>query len=539
MPRVSRIKTLGALKASGYQPRSVKQELRANLRERLGCGGPLFPGILGYDRTVIPAVVNALLAGHDFILLGLRGQAKTRILRSLTTLLDPEVPMLAGSELNDDPLAPISIPGQRLVAAAGDDAPIEWLGRDERYNEKLATPDVSIADLLGDIDPIKAATRKLTFADPEVIHFGIVPRTNRGIFAINELPDLSPRIQVGLFNILEERDLQIRGFPVRIPLDLLMVFSANPEDYTNRGTIITPLKDRISSQILTHYPPDTTVAADITRQEAWTERDVPNVVIPEEFRLLVEDISFAARESDLVDQSSGVSARVAISALELLASNLERRALGKRPAAAKSPTAAAAAATGSAGSARIGESAGTAGRPDARVYPRLCDLQMLLPAITGKVEMVYEGEQQGAEVVARRLIGQAIKKAFDSRFPEVGKELGSGGEDDKGPYAAIVHWFAEGNSVTLSDEQSFEEYEAEMRRVPGLAEIAARHGGRSREERALAGEMVLEGLHQHLKLARNDLDSQVSYKEMVKFQLLKPRGGSGSGRRGSGRGDVN
>jgi len=518
MPKVSRIKTLGALKASGYRPRSVKQELRDNLRQRLGCGGPLFPGILGYDRTVIPAVVNALLAGHDFILLGLRGQAKTRILRSLTTLLDPEVPVLAGSELNDDPLAPISVPGQRLVAAAGDDAPIEWLGSDERYNEKLATPDVSIADLLGDIDPIKAATRKLTFADPEVIHFGIVPRTNRGIFAINELPDLSPRIQVGLFNILEERDLQIRGFPVRIPLDLLMVFSANPEDYTNRGTIITPLKDRISSQILTHYPPDTTIAADITRQEAWTERDVPNIVIPEEFRLLVEDISFAARESDLVDQSSGVSARVAISALELLASNLERRALGKRPPAAAAAT-------------------GTAGRGDGRIYPRLCDLQMLLPAITGKVEMVYEGEQQGAEVVARRLIGQAIKKAFDSRFPEVGKELGSGGEDDKGPYAPIVRWFAEGNSVTLSDDQSFDEYEAEMRRVPGLAEIAGRHGGRTREERALAGEMVLEGLHQHLKLARNDLDSQVSYKEMVKFQLLKPRGGSG--RRGSGRGDVN
>jgi magnesium chelatase subunit I len=524
MPKVSRIKTLGALKASGYRPRSVKQELRNNLRGRLGCGGPLFPGILGYDRTVIPAVVNALLAGHDFILLGLRGQAKTRILRSLTTLLDPEVPMLAGSELNDDPLAPISVPGQRLVAAAGDDAPIEWLGRDERYNEKLATPDVSIADLLGDIDPIKAATRKLTFADPEVIHFGIVPRTNRGIFAINELPDLSPRIQVGLFNILEERDLQIRGFPVRIPLDLLMVFSANPEDYTNRGSIITPLKDRISSQILTHYPPDTTVAADITRQEAWTERDVPSVVIPEEFRLLVEDISFAARESDLVDQSSGVSARVAISALELLASNLERRALGRRPEAAKAPV--------------VGTTT-TPAAADGRVYPRLCDLQMLLPAITGKVEMVYEGEQQGAEVVARRLIGQAIKKAFDSRFPEVGKELGSGGEDDKGPYAPIVRWFAEGNSVTLSDEQSFEEYEAEMRRVPGLAEIVARHGGRSREERALAGEMVLEGLHQHLKLARNDLDSQVSYKEMVKFQLLKPRGGSGSGRRGSGRGDVN
>jgi magnesium chelatase subunit I len=499
---LANIKTLGALRASGYRPRPVKQELRDNLRERLAGGGPLFPGILGYDRTVIPSVVNALLAGHDFILLGLRGQAKTRILRSLVTLLDPEVPVLAGSELNDDPLAPISIPGQRLVDQAGDDAPVEWLTREQRYNEKLATPDVSIADLLGDIDPIKAATRKLTFADPEVIHFGIVPRTNRGIFAINELPDLAPRIQVGLFNILEERDLQIRGFPVRIPLDILMVFSANPEDYTNRGSIITPLKDRISSQILTHYPPDVAIAADITRQEAWTERGTPSVVIPADVRLLIEEISFAARDSDLVDQSSGVSARVAISAIELLASNLERRAL----------------ATG-----------------EARIYPRLCDLQMLLPAITGKVEMVYEGEQQGAEVVARRLIGQAVKKAFDGRFPEVGKELGSGGDEDRGPYAPIVHWFAEGNEVTLSDEQPFAAYEAELRRVPGLFELAARHG-RSPEERALAAEMVLEGLHQYLKLARNDLDSQISYKEMVKFQLLKPRSRKGGGGRG---GDVN
>ena len=301
--------------------------------------------------------------------------------------------------------------------------------REQRYNEKLATPDVSIADLLGDIDPIKAATRKLTFADPEVIHFGIIPRTNRGIFAINELPDLAPRIQVGLFNILEERDLQIRGFPVRIPLDIMMVFSANPEDYTNRGSIITPLKDRISSQILTHYPPDVNVAADITRQEAWTERDIPNVVIPDDIRVLVEEISLAARESDLVDQSSGVSARVAISALELLASNLERRALATE---------------------------------DNPVYPRLSDLHMLLPAITGKVEMVYEGEQQGAEVVARRLIGQAVKKVFDARFPEVGKEAGSGGEDDKGPYARMIRWFADGNAVTISDEQPFADYEAEI-----------------------------------------------------------------------------
>jgi magnesium chelatase subunit I len=408
-------------------------------------------------------------------------------------LMDEEVPVLAGSELNDDPLAPISTWGQRLLEEAGDDAPVEWLSSEQRYNEKLATPDVSIADLLGDIDPIKAATRKLTFADPEVIHFGIIPRTNRGIFAINELPDLAPRIQVGLFNILEERDLQIRGFPVRIPLDIMMVFSANPEDYTNRGSIITPLKDRISSQILTHYPPDVNIAADITRQEAWTERDVASVVIPEDVRLMIEEISFAARDSDLVDQSSGVSARVAISALELLTSNLERRALATR---------------------------------DNPVYPRLCDLHMLLPAITGKVEMVYEGEQQGAEVVARRLIGQAVKKIFDNRFPEVGKEVGSGGEDDKGPYGRIIRWFADGNAVTVSDEQTFADYETELFRVPGLKDLVVKMGS-TREERALAGEMILEGLHQHLKLARQDLDSQISYKEMVKFQLLKPRKGPG------------
>ncbi|HRC85097.1 MAG TPA: magnesium chelatase [Thermoanaerobaculia bacterium] len=491
-----RPRTLGELRASGYQPRSVKQEIRDNLRLELAADRKLFPGLLGYDRTVIPSVINALLAGHDFILLGLRGQAKTRLLRSLVSLLDAEVPVLAGSELNEDPMAPISVPGQRLVVEAGDDAPVAWMNREERYNEKLATPDVSIADLLGDIDPIKAATRKLTFADPEVIHFGIVPRTNRGIFAINELPDLAPRIQVGLFNILEERDLQIRGFPVRIPLDLLMVFSANPEDYTNRGSIITPLKDRIASQILTHYPPDASVAAEITRQEAWTDRENATVVVPEVVRLLIEEISFAARESELVDQSSGVSARVSISALELLTSNLERRALATRETA---------------------------------VWPRLADLQMVLPAITGKVEMVYEGEQQGAEVVARRLIGEAVKRLFDRTFPEVGRDPGSSSEDDRGPYPPILAWFADGNSLTLSDETSFATHQAELAKVPGLLELGRRLGS-STEERALGAEVVLEGLHQHLKLARQDLDSQVSYKELVKFQLVKKRpvrGGSG------------
>jgi len=478
--------TLGALKESGYAPRTVKQELRDNLRRQLAGGDKLFPGILGYERTVIPAIVNAVLARHDFILLGLRGQAKTRLLRALTSQLDEAIPILAGSEINDDPVAPISTWGRKLVDDAGDDAPVEWLTRDARYNEKLATPDVSISDLLGDIDPIKAATRKLTYADPEVIHFGLVPRTNRGIFAINELPDLAPRIQVGLLNLLEERDLQIRGFTVRMPLDLLMVFSANPEDYTNRGSIITPLKDRISSQIMTHYPQEMAVSRRITDQEAWTERESP-VTIPDEFRRLIEEIAFVARESELVDQTSGVSARMPISALEVLHSNLERRAL----------------ATG-----------------DSPLYPRVCDLPMLLPALTGKLEMVYEGEQQGVEVVTRQIIGEAVKRVFTEHFPEVGRELGSGSEDDAGPYAAIVQWFADGNSVELSDEQPFAEYAAELARVPGLMDLTDDHGN-SPQARALAAELILEGLHQHVKLARQDLDSGVTYEEVVKFQLLR------------------
>lgn len=491
--------TLGELRVSGWKSKPVKLEIRDNLRRKIAAKETLFPGVLGYERTVIPGVVNALLAGHDFILLGLRGQAKTRLLRGITALLDREIPMLAGSELNDDPLQPISTWGQRRIEELGDQTPIEWLPAEARYNEKLATPDVSIADLLGDIDPIKAATRRLTYADPEVIHFGIVPRTNRGVFAINELPDLAPRIQVGLLNILEERDLQIRGFPVRIPLDILMVFSANPEDYTNRGSIITPLKDRISSQILTHYPQEVKTAAEITRQEAWTERGGPQVVIPGEVRLLVEEISVAARESDLVDQTSGVSARVAISAIELLTSNLERRALG----------------TG-----------------DDPVHPRLCDLPLLLPAITGKVEMVYEGEQQGAEVVARKLIGTAVKKLFDASFPEIPKELGSGGEDDKSAYTPILRWFAAGNSLTVSDDMPFAQHLRALSEIPGLMPLAEARAA-TPEMQAFWAELVLDGLHQHLKLGRHDLDSGVSYKEMLKFQLLRPP------KAGRGRGEVN
>jgi len=321
------IHTLGELRATGYRITSVKDEMRRNLLAAIARGETLFPGIHGYERTVIPAIHNAILSKHDIILLGLRGQAKTRILRALTNLLDERVPVIAGCEINDSPLAPTCKRCRRLAVEQGDDLPIAWLSRDERYREKLATPDVTVADLIGDIDPIKAANQRLTYADEEVIHYGIIPRTNRGIFAINELPDLAPRIQVALLNILEERDLQIRGFPIRIPMDVVLVFSANPEDYTSRGNIITPLKDRISSQIMTHYPDDVKTAAKITAQEAWTERNQePRVEIPDYVHSLVEQIAFVARASELVDQSSGVSARLTIAAMELLQSNMERRA---------------------------------------------------------------------------------------------------------------------------------------------------------------------------------------------------------------------
>src|SRR6266542_3385468 len=324
-------RTFGELKESGYRPRGVKEELRENLRRALATGENPFEGIHGYERTVLPSLHNAILSQHDFLLLGLRGQAKTRLLRMLVNLLDPEIPAIAGSELNEDPFEPITKYGRRILAEKGDATPLDWIPRSERYREKLATPDVTIADLIGDVDPIKAATERRSYSDEEVIHFGIVPRTNRGIFAINELPDLQPRIQVGLLNILEERDLQIRGFPIRIPLDILLVFSANPEDYTNRGNIITPLKDRISSQIVTYYPRTIEEGMRITEQEGWVSRDQePRAEIPDFFRELVEEVAFAARSSEFVDQSSGVSARMPISAIEILVSNLERRGLKHR-----------------------------------------------------------------------------------------------------------------------------------------------------------------------------------------------------------------
>jgi magnesium chelatase subunit I len=527
---MTQIHTLGELRSSGYKVQSVKDEMRANLLAMIARGEETFPGIHGYERTVIPAIHNAVLSRHDIILLGLRGQAKTRILRSLTALLDENVPVIAGCEINDSPLTPSCKRCRRLAADQGDELPIAWLRRDDRYREKLATPDVTVADLIGDIDPIKAANQRLTYADEEVIHYGIIPRTNRGIFAINELPDLAPRIQVALLNILEERDLQIRGFPIRIPMDVVLVFSANPEDYTSRGNIITPLKDRIDSQILTHYPQKVETARRITEQEAWLQRD-PGITteIPEYVRDLVENIAFAARESELVDQSSGVSARLTIAAMELLQSNLERRG----------------ALTG-----------------DKFVFPRLSDLAMVLPAITGKVEMVYEGEQQGAEVVARKLIGTATAKLFAQKFPPVeragrsqdrdrrygeidmddlddafagrrkkggartnppaDRDATTGDQPTEPAYDSILAWFVEGNKVTLSDEQPFGVYLAELKRVPRLADTVAKYVKSSREEeQAFWMEMILEGLHQALRLSREDLDSTITFRELMKFNVLR------------------
>ncbi len=389
---MSRPRTLGALKAAGYRPRSLKDEIRENLIARLRSGEKLFPSIIGYEHTVEPQIVNALLSRHDFILLGLRGQAKTRILRSLVRFLDEWIPAIEGCALNSDPCHPLTHHARTLLQERGDETPIAWMHRDQRYQEKLATPDVTIADLIGDIDPIKAATLRLDYSDERVIHYGIIPRTHRGIFAINELPDLQPRIQVGLLNILEEKDFQIRGFPVRMPLDVLMVFSANPEDYTNRGNIITPLRDRINSQIRTHYPASREQGMAITRQEAWTERDGEvEVVVAPFLRELVEEVAIQARKSEYVDQNSGVSARLPIALIENLVSNAERRGL----------------VTG-----------------EQRVVARVCDLQHAVSAVSGKVELVLEGEQEGAMNVARALLGRGVKALFSQRFPEAFRAAG-------------------------------------------------------------------------------------------------------------------
>ncbi|MBK6939826.1 MAG: magnesium chelatase [Planctomycetes bacterium] len=463
------IRTLGQWKAKGLArpPESVRDEIRRNLIAALRSGKPLFSGIVGYEETVVPQIVNALLARHDFILLGLRGQAKTRLLRQLTDLLDPEIPAIDGCPLNSHPLAPLSAEAKRLVVELGDDLPLRWIPRSERYREKLATPDITVADLIGDIDPIKAAARKLDLADERVIHYGIVPRTNRGIFAINELPDLPTRIQVGLLDLLEERDVQIRGFPVRIPLDVLLVFSANPEDYTNRGSIITPLRDRIESQISTHYPLTLDDGLAITAQEAWIERgEGPRIVVPRYLREVIEETAIQARTSSFVDQNSGVSARMTIALLELVVSNAERRALRAQ---------------------------------SARVTPRTADLYAADSAITGKVELVYEGEREGPRAVAAKLIGKAIKVVFDRVLPDPYQD-GGGAK----VYEKLLGHFRGGGRVTVSDRMSDAQSKEALSVVPDL-EALARNFFASHDDAEIAAamEFILEGLHQASILSKD------------------------------------
>lgn len=448
----SRPRTVGELKASGYRPRTVKEEMRANLVRKLSTGAPLFSGIQGYEDTVIPQIVNAVLARHDFILLGLRGQAKSRILRQLVELLDDAVPILAGSEVNDDPLQPISKFGRLLLAEQGDEAPVEWVDRDHRYVEKLATPDVTIADILGDVDPIKAARGGHILADELTIHYGLLPRANRGIFAINELPDLAGKIQVGLFNILQEGDVQVKGYPIRLALDVMMVFTANPEDYTARGKIITPLKDRIGAEIRTHYPEVLEVGMDITRQEAWLERDSVAVEIPDFVAETVERIAFLARADKRVDARSGVSQRMPISVMETLVSNAERRAL------------------------RHGETV---------AVPRIADLYAALPAITGKMELEYEGELHGHDKIARELILGAAVETFEAR---------AGGADVE----AIVEYFETGGALQVGEDASAAACVQGFGTVPGLLDFVRFTGlvprGADDGTVAAACELTLEAL---------------------------------------------
>jgi magnesium chelatase subunit I len=453
--------TLAELKASGYRSRPVKDELRENLVRKLKSSEGLFPGIRGYDESVVPQIVNAVLARHDFILLGLRGQAKSRILRQLALLLDEEMPILAGSEVNDDPLAPISKYGRQLLEEQGDRTPIEWVGRDRRYVEKLATPDVTIADMIGDVDPIKAARGGHILADELTIHYGLLPRANRGIFAINELPDLAGKIQVGLFNILQEGDVQVKGYPIRLSLDLLMVFTANPEDYTARGKIITPLKDRIGAEIRTHYPEDLEIGREITRQEAWTRREGTCIEIPEFLEEIIERVAFLARDDKRVDQRSGVSQRMPITVVETVVSNAERRAL------------------------RHGE--GTA-------VPRIADLYAALPAITGKIELEYEGELQGADKIARELIQQSCARTFDVR---------AGGADVED----IVAYFETGGALQVGEDAASAACVQGFETVPGLLELVENVGlARSAAGdgvRAAACELVLEALVAQKRISRS------------------------------------
>ena len=473
------ISTLGELKASNYVSLSVKDELRKNLIKQLQNKDAGFEGILGYDETVIPELQTAILSRHNILLLGLRGQAKTRIARLMVNLLDEYIPYITGSEIFDDPLNPISWYAMDLIAKHGDDTPISWQHRSERYTEKLATPDVTVADLIGDVDPIKAATLKLTYNDERVIHFGLIPRAHRSIFVINELPDLQARIQVALFNMLQEKDIQIRGFKLRLPLDVQFVFTANPEDYTNRGSIVTPLKDRIESQILTHYPKTISISRKITFQEARLTEEQKLIEVDGLVKDLVEQVAFEARKSEFIDQKSGVSARLTISAYENLISTAERRMLINR---------------------------------EKSTFVRLSDLTGIIPAVTGKIELVYEGELEGPAKVANTLIGKAIKTLFSKYFPdpELAKKSKKGN-----PYQVVTDWFTEGNTLDLSDALTASQYKKELMLVGGLYDLVKKfHPKLSANQTLLLMEFVLHGLAEYSQLNKNFLEGGFGFSDM-------------------------
>ncbi|MDR3628012.1 MAG: magnesium chelatase [Ignavibacteriaceae bacterium] len=475
------ITTLGELKKIGYKSVSIKDELRNNLISALKKNENPFEGILGYEETVVPDIETAILSRHNIILLGLRGQAKTKIARLLINLLDEYIPAIDGAELNDDPLKPLSRTAKDLIEQHCDDTKIKWIHRSERYTEKLATPDVSVADLIGDVDPIKAATLKLPYSDERVIHFGLIPRSHRSIFVINELPDLQARIQVALFNILQENDIQIRGFKIRLPLDIQFIFTANPEDYTNRGSIVTPLKDRIGSQILTHYPKTIEISREITRQEAdIPEAQTQAVQSSDLLENLIEHIAFEARKSEYIDSKSGVSARLTISAFENLVSTAERRMILNN---------------------------------EKETQLRISDIYGVIPSITGKIELVYEGEQEGPSKVAYILIGKALKSLFLSYFPSPEKQKK---DHDANPYQAITNWFSKGNVVDLLNSVPDSEYEKTLKSIPGLKEVVKKYQPISDEKtQFLLMEFVLHGLSEYSMLSKFKLEYGIQFKDML------------------------
>ena len=479
--KIENIKTFAQLKKAGFEYQTIKEELRRNLLQKIMKKEVVFEGIHGYEYTVIPELERAILSKHNINLLGLRGQAKTRLARQMVSLLDEYVPVVEGSEINDDPFRPISRYAKELISEKGDETPISWLHRDDRFAEKLATPDVTVADIIGDVDPIKAANMKLTYADDRVIHFGMIPRANRCIFVINELPDLQARIQVALFNILQEGDIQIRGFKLRLPMDIQFVFTANPEDYTNRGSIVTPLKDRIGSQILTHYPESLDVARTITEQEtAQAIEEKANIYVPELAKDIVEQISFEARDSEFIDAKSGVSARLSITAFENLLSTAERRAL-------------------------------TNG--DEQTNVRLSDFMGIVPAITGKVELVYEGEQEGANEVARQLIADAVKHQFLNYFPKIEKLQKEGDAD---PYEEVVGWFFEQTGgFELLDTYDDDQFQLQLDRIEPLDELLENYvPDIAEKDKSFFKEVILWALVEFKKLSKYSLSDGLRFKDV-------------------------